>query len=295
MFSRTWTSRSTDGYSQKIERLKAEIQGADAILIGAGSGLSTSAGLTYGGERFLKYFSDFHEKYGITDMYSGGFYPFSSLEEYWAWWSRHIYYNRYDVAPGKPYMDLLELVRDRNYFVLTTTVDHQFQLAGFDKARLFYTQGDYGLWQCSEPCHQATYDNEDIVRRMIAEQAEMRVPSELLPHCPKCGKPMTMNLRCDDSFVQDAGWYAAARRYEDFLHRYGNGRILFLELGVGGNTPGIIKVPFLRMTARFPSASFVCINLGEAVTMRGLEAQSIVLDADIGIVLSELGSTVTQQ
>ena len=295
MFSRIWTSKSTVDYSQKIEHLKAELQSAAAILIGAGAGLSTSAGLTYSGERFLQYFSDFHEKYGITDMYSGGFYPFSSLEEYWAWWSRHIMVNRYEKAPEPVYDELLELVRDKEYFVLTTNVDHQFQMAGFDKARLFYTQGDYGLWQCSEPCHQATYDNEAVVRRMIAEQADMRVPSELIPRCPKCGRPMTMNLRCDDSFVQDAGWYAAARRYEDFLHRYGNGRILFLELGVGGNTPGIIKVPFLRMTARNPRATYACINLGEAVTMRGLEAQSIVLDADIGIVLSELGSTAVQQ
>ena len=281
MFLRIWTSKSIGDYSQKIERLKAELQGADAILIGAGSGLSTSAGLTYGGERFLKHFSDFHEKYGITDMYSGGFYPFPSLEEYWAWWSRHIYYNRYDVTHGKPYADLLELVRSRNYFVLTTNVDHQFQLAGFDKTRLFYTQGDYGLWQCSEPCHQATYD-------MIAEQADMRVPSELIPHCPKCGKPMTMNLRCDDTFAQDAGWYAAAHQYEDFLHRYGTDRILFLELGVGGNTPGIIKVPFLRMTAQNPRATYACINLGEAITMKVLKAQSILLDADIGKVLSNL-------
>ena len=288
MFSRTWISKSTEGYSQKVERLKAELQNADAILIGAGSGFSTSAGLTYGGNRFLKYFSDFHEKYGITDIYSGGFYPFSSLEEYWAWWSRHIYYNRYDVTPSKPYADLLELVRGRNYFVLTTNVDHQFQFAGFDKARLFYTQGDYGLWQCSEPCHQETYDNEAAVRRMIAEQSKMRVPSELIPRCPKCGKPMTMNLRCDDSFVQDEGWYAAARRYEDFLHRHRNSRILFLELGVGGNTPGIIKVPFLRMTAQNPKATYACINLGEAITMKGLEEQSILLDADIGAVLSEL-------
>lgn len=221
-------------------------------------------------------------------MYSGVFYPFSSPEEYWAWWSRHIYYNRYDVTPGKPYMDLLEPVKDKNYFVLTTNVDHQFQLAGFDKARLFYTQGDYGLWQCSEPCHQATYDNEDIVRRMITEQADMRVPSSLIPHCSKCGKPMTMNLRCDDTFVQGEGWYTAAHRYEDFLHRYRNGHILFLELGVGGNTPGIIKVPFLRMTAQNPRATYACINLGEAVTMSGLEAQSILLDADIGKVLSDL-------
>ena len=288
MFSKTWTSKSTGDYWQKIERLKAEIQGADAILIGAGSGLSTSAGLTYSGERFLKYFSDFHENYGITDIYSGGFYPFSSLEEYWAWWSRHIYYNRYDLTPGKPYADLLALVRDRNYFVLTTNVDHQFQLAGFDKARLFYTQGDYGLWQCSKPCHQATYDNEAAVRRMIAEQADMRVPAELIPRCPRCGRPMTMNLRCDDTFVQDEGWYTAARRYEDFLQLHRNSRILLLELGVGGNTPGIIKVPFLRMTAQNPKATYACLNLGEAFTMSGLEEQSILFDADIGKVLGDL-------
>lgn len=288
MFSKTWTSESTSDYWQKIERLKSEIQGADAILIGAGAGPSTSAGLTYSGERFLKYFADFHEKYGITDIYSGGFYPFSSLEEYWAWWSRHIYYNRYDVTPGKPYADLLALVRDRNYFVLTTNVDHQFQLAGFDKARLFYTQGDYGLWQCSKPCHQATYDNEAAVRRMIAEQAGMRVPSSLIPRCPRCGRPMTMNLRSDDTFVQDQGWYAAARRYEDFLQRHRNGRILLLELGVGGNTPGIIKVPFLRMTAQNPKATYACLNLGEAFTISGLEDQSILFDADIGKVLSDL-------
>ena len=288
MFSKTWTSKSTGDYWQKIERLKTEIQGADAILIGAGAGLSTSAGLTYSGERFLKYFSDFHEKYGITDIYSGGFYPFSSLEEYWAWWSRHIYYNRYDLTPGKPYTDLLALVRDRNYFVLTTNVDHQFQLAGFDKARLFYTQGDYGLWQCSKPCHQATYDNEAAVRRMIAEQADMRVPSELIPRCPRCGRPMTMNLRSDDTFVQDEGWYAAARRYEDFLQLHRIDRILLLELGVGGNTPGIIKVPFLRMTAQNPMATYACLNLGEAFTISGLEEQSILFDADIGKVLSDL-------
>lgn len=288
MFSRTWTSKSTGDYSQKIERLKTEIQAADAILIGAGSGLSTSAGLTYSGERFLKYFSDFHEKYGIPDMYSGGFYPFDSLEEYWAWWSRHIYYNRYDAMPGKPYTDLLELVRDRNYFVLTTNVDHQFQLAGFDKARLFYTQGDYGLWQCSKPCHQETYDNEETVRRMIAEQSNMRIPSDLIPYCPRCGRPMTMNLRSDDTFVQDAGWHTAARRYEAFLQRYQNRRILLLELGVGGNTPGIIKLPFLRLTAQNPQATYACLNQGEAITIKGLEPQSILLNADIGAVLRDL-------
>ena len=261
---------------------------ADAVVIGAGAGLSTSAGLAYDGARFQKYFGDFSRAYGIQDMYSGGFYPFETLEEYWAWWSRHIMVNRYVKAPKPVYEGLLTLVQNKEYFVLTTNVDHQFQLAGFDKTRLFYTQGDYGLWQCGKPCHQATYDNEAAVRRMIAEQADMRVPSELIPRCPKCGRPMTMNLRSDDTFVQDQGWYAAARRYEDFLQRHRNGRILLLELGVGGNTPGIIKVPFLRLAAQNPKATYACLNLGEAFTISGLEDQSILFDADIGKVLSDL-------
>lgn len=287
MFSKIWTTKSTND-SSPLERLKQELETADAILIGAGAGMSTSAGLTYSGERFEKYFSDFAEKYGIRDIYSGGFYPFETLEEYWAWWSRHIYYNRYEVTPGKPYMDLLKLVKDKEYFVLTTNVDHQFQLAGFDKNRLFYTQGDYGLWQCSKPCHQATYDNEEQVRQMIAEQKEMRIPSELIPHCPQCGAPMTMNLRSNETFVQDEGWYAACGRYEDFLHRYSRKHILLLELGVGANTPGIIKYPFWRITAQNPKAVYACINLGQAFVPRQIENQSIAIDGDIGTVLQQI-------
>lgn len=164
MFSRILTTKSIVNYSEQIKKLKNEIETADAIVIGAGAGMSTSAGMSYNGERFERYFSDFHKKYGIRDIYSGGFYPYETLEEYWAWWSRHIFVNRYDVNIGKPYTDLLKLVKDRDYFVLTANVDHQFQLAGFDKKRLFYTQGDYGLWQCFKPCHQKTYDNEPTQR-----------------------------------------------------------------------------------------------------------------------------------
>lgn len=285
MSLRTSILRFTGNYWDNIRRLKQEMQTADAILIGAGAGLSTAAGLTYSGERFLQYFSDFHEKYGITDIYSGGFYPFDTLEEYWAWWSRHIYYNRYAPEVGKPYADLLELVRDKKYFVLTTNVDHQFQRAGFDKSRLFYTQGDYGLWQCSVPCHQKTYDNAEAVRQMVEAQCDMRIPVDLVPRCPRCGKPMTMNLRSDNTFVQDSGWYAAAKRYEDFLHSWQNSHILLLELGVGSNTPGIIKYPFLQMTAKNPKAVYACLNYGEAFTLKALEAQSICIDDDIQHVL----------
>ena len=288
MFLRKQTIPSTVSYSEQIDRLKNEIENANAIVVGAGAGISTSAGFTYDGERFERYFADFREKYGFTDMYSGGFYPYNSLEEYWAWWSKHIYINRYDIEVGAPYADLLGLVQDKDYFVLTTNVDHQFQKAGFDKKRLFYTQGDYGLWQCSKACHNMTYDNEEAVRQMVAEQKGLKIPSELIPKCPVCGAPMTMNLRCDNSFVQDDGWYAAANRYEDFIRRHKGMHILFLELGVGENTPVIIKYPFWKMTAQNRHATYACINYGEAVAPREIAKQAICMNADISAVLKDL-------
>ena len=266
---------STKDYSFEINRLKNEIKTADAIVIGAGAGLSTAAGFTYNGERFEKYFSDFIEKYNFRDMYSGGFYPFASLEEHWAYWSRYIYINRYMDVDNGVYKRLFELVKDKDYFVLTTNVDHQFQKAGFDKHRLFYTQGDYGLFQCSEPCYQETYDNEECVKDMLEFQEDMRVPTELIPRCPKCGKPMTMNLRSDNTFVQDDGWYRAAERYEEFLRRHENLHILFLELGVGYNTPAIIKYPFWKMTVKNPKAVYTCINSGEAFCPELLKRQAV--------------------
>lgn len=280
--------KSTESFSQKMEKLKNEIETADAIVIGAGAGMSTAAGLTYSGERFMKYFSDFYETYGIRDMYSGGFYPFDTLEEYWAWWSRHIYYNRYGVKPGKPYIDLLNLVKDKEYFVITTNVDHQFQLAGFEKQRLFYTQGDYGLWQCSVPCHQKNYDNEQTVRQMVERQKNMRIPSDLIPYCPVCGKPMTTNLRCDDTFVQDKGWYAAKNRYETFIRNCIDKKVLFLELGVGSNTPVIIKYPFWKLTMQNSKAVYACVNYGECFCPKEIEKQSICIDADLRHILEKL-------
>ena len=288
MFLKMPTTRSTDNYSDKLSCLKDKIAAADAIVIGAGAGLSTSAGFDYSGERFEKYFADFHKKYGITDMYSGGFYPFETLNEYWAWWSRHILVNRYNAPVGKPYSDLLKAVSDKDYFVLTTNVDHRFQLAGFDKKRLFYTQGDYGLWQCSEPCCNETFDNENAVRTMVKEQCNMKIPDELIPRCPHCGKPMTMNLRRDDSFVQDEGWYTAAERYEEFIRRHRNLHILFLELGVGFNTPGIIKYPFMQMTTENPKAIYACINMNEAYVPDEIADRAICIDGDIGKVIENI-------
>lgn len=279
---------STKDYSFEINRLKNEIKTADAIVIGAGAGLSTAAGFTYNGERFEKYFSDFIEKYNFRDMYSGGFYPFASLEEHWAYWSRYIYINRYMNVDNGVYKRLFELVKDKDYFVLTTNVDHQFQKAGFDKHRLFYTQGDYGLFQCSEPCCQETYDNEECVKDMLEFQENMRIPTELIPRCPKCGKPMTMNLRSDNTFVQDDGWYRAAERYEEFLRRHENLHILFLELGVGYNTPAIIKYPFWQMTEKNPKAVYTCINSGEAFCPELLKRQAVCINKNINEILKKI-------
>ncbi len=308
MISKIKIFESAEGYQEQIEKLKNALEAADAIIVGAGSGLSTSAGFTYTGERFLKYFRDFAEKYSIRDMYSGGFYPFDSPEEHWAYWSRYIYINRYMNAPKPVYSDLLKLLQDKDYFVLTTNVDHQFQKAGFDKKRLFYTQGDYGLWQCSVPCHTKTYNNETVVRKMVTAQGfafaedgdlyvpdgtelKMEVPSELIPYCPKCGKPMSMNLRSDDTFVEDTGWHEAAGRYSDFLRRHQNMKVLLLEVGVGYNTPAIVKYSFWRMTYQNPKAMYACINYGESYAPDEIKKKSICIDGDVGEILSKLQST----
>lgn len=264
--------------------------------MGAGAGLSTAAGLTYSGPRFRENFADFIGRYGFTDMYSAGFFPFPSEEERWAYWSRYIQVNRYDPVPTPLYERLLDVVGEKDHFVLTTNVDHCFQRAGWDKRRLFYTQGDYGLWQCSVPCHDRTYDNEEVVRRMVAEQRNMRVPRELVPHCPVCGAPMAMNLRADDTFVEDEGWHAAAARYREFVGRHGGSRLLLLEIGVGGNTPVIIKFPFWRLAAENPRATYACVNLGQAVAPTEIAERSVLLDADAATVigaLRERGATRT--
>ena len=271
-----------------IERLKAALFSADAIVIGAGAGLSTAAGFTYSGERFEKYFSDFGEKYGFHDMYVGGFYLYDTLEEHWAYWSRYILVNRYMDPPKPIYQQFFDLVKDKDYFVITTNVAHCFQKAVFDKKRLFYTQGDYGLFQCSVPCHNKTYDNEEAVRRMAKEQRNMRIPTELIPRCPVCGKPMTLNLRADDKFVQDEGWDIACGRYERFLNKHNRDNILYLELGVGYNTPAIIKYPFWRLTAQNRRATYACINYGEAFCPEQIQKQSICLNDDIGSILSAI-------
>ena len=288
MFFSRLTRQSTQNFSTQIDKLRAALAMADAVVVGAGAGLSTAAGYTYSGPRFSRLFGDFAARYDFSDMYSGGFYPYDTLEEHWAFWSRYVMCNRYDSIPGRVYQQLLDLLRDRDYFVLTTNVDHCFQRAGFDKQRLFYTQGDYGLFQCSRPCCQETWDNEDVIRAMVDQQSDLRIPSELVPHCPHCGAPATMNLRSDGTFVEDEGWHKAAARYSEFLRRHEGMRTLYLEIGVGGNTPGIIKYPFWQMAAANPRATYACVNLGEACAPRELERQSILIDASADEVIAQL-------
>ena len=288
--------KTTSQAEQKLSAFQEMIRQADTLLIGAGAGLSTSAGFVYGGERFHRYFADFEERYGFHDMYSGGFCPFPTLEERWAYWSRFVFLNRYCDPPKPVYPALLKLVQDKDYFVLTTNVDHCFQKAGFDRRRLFYTQGDYGLWQCSKPCHNKTYDNKDQVLQMVEAQGfqitdqglklpagvrpRMSVPTELVPHCPKCGAPMSMNLRADNTFVQDNGWYAAAGRYDDFVRRHEDTPVLYLELGVGLNTPGIIKYNFWQQVYQNQKAQYVCVNKGQSYAPQELAGRSLCLNGD---------------
>ena len=290
---------------QNLQKLRDALHSADAVVIGAGAGLSASAGFIYTGARFETFFADFAKNYHFTDMYSGGFYPYNTPEERWAFWSRNIYVNRYMDPPKPVYHKLLDLVKDKDYFVITTNVDHCFQKAGFDKKRLFYTQGDYGLWQCSEPCHTMTYDNGDAVRKMVLAQGfeiaedgalylpegvtpQMAVPTELVPRCPRCGKPMSMNLRADDTFVEDPGWHNASERYSEFLRQHQNQKLLLLELGTGFNTPTIVKYAFWQMTAQWPDVTYACINFGEAVVPEQIMSKSICINEDIGNVLNQL-------
>lgn len=290
-----------------IEQLQESLDSCESVIIGAGSGLSTAAGYTYTGERFERYFADLEAKYGFHDMYSGGFYPYGSLEEHWAFWSRQIWVNRYAPIPKDTYSILRDLVQDKDYFVITTNVDHCFQRAGFDKERLFYTQGDFGLFQCSVPCCKQTWDNYEIVRQMVLSQGftiaedgtleipaganiATEIPSSLVPRCPQCGSSATMNLRVDGTFVEDEGWHAASDRYNQFLRTHINAgkRVLFLELGIGLNTPGIIKYPFWQMTAQDPQAIYACINRDDTFVPPKIRDRSIRLDADIDAVLKAL-------
>lgn len=274
--------------TEKIEKLKQEIKNSDYILIGAGAGLSTSAGFLYDGKRFEDNFKDYIKKYGFTDMYSAGFYNFPTLEEYWAYFSLYVYINRFDIEENETYLNLYKIVKDKNYFVITTNVDGRFIDSKFDKDKIFAVQGDFALFQCSKPCRQETFYNEKYIREMIKYKKEMKIPIELIPKCPYCGRNMSMNLRADDTFVQDKNWDEQKNRYEEFLKMSDNSKILFLELGVGFNTPSIIKYNFWRMTLNNKKSVYASINLGECYCASDIEERSICIDYDIAEVLKKL-------
>lgn len=291
--------KNDSGRGAEIRDLAEAMGKAEAVVVGAGAGLSTSAGLTYSGERFNKYFFDFRDRFGIQDMYSGGFYPFPEENIKWAWWARHIYFNRYVDAPVPVYKELLKVLEGKDFFVITTNVDHQFQRAGFPKERLFYTQGDYGLFQSVYPVIKQTFDNENWVMMAMEAQGfvkdengvfqvpengkiQLRLSDQLIPRCPADGGPVAMNLRADDTFVEDRGWHLAAERYKAFLQNCEDKKKLFLELGVGGNTPVIIKYPFWQMTYKDPEAVYATVNKGQAFAPEEIRDRSICADMDIG-------------
>lgn len=249
-----------ENYQDRLAKAKKAVKEADAILIGGGAGLSSAAGLVYGGERFYSNFKEFIDKYGMMDMYSAGFYPFKTQEEKWGYWSRHIKLNRFDPKAGEVYLKLFELVKDKDYFVITTNVDAQFYKAGFDPLKIFAVQGDYGKLQCAGSCHNKLYDNEALVRQMVAEQNNCEIPTNLIPHCPECGGLMDLNLRKDYTFVQDEVWHRSSMRYTEFISRIRERKLVLLELGVGYNTPTIIKFPFEEITAQSLNATLIRIN-----------------------------------
>ena len=271
-----------------IQKLKEEIENSDYILIGAGAGLSTSAGFLYDGKRFEDNFKDYIKKYGFSDMYSAGFYNFPTLEEYWAYFSLYVYINRFDIEENETYLNLYNIVENKNYFVITTNVDGRFIDSEFEKDKIFAVQGDFSLFQCSKPCRQETFYNEKYIREMIKYKKEMKIPTELVPKCPYCGRNMSMNLRADDTFVQDKNWHNQKSKYEEFLKISNNSKILFLELGVGFNTPSIIKYNFWRMTLNNKKSVYASINLGECYGASDIEERSICIDSDISEVLKKL-------
>jgi NAD-dependent SIR2 family protein deacetylase len=296
---------NTNSYQKSIQQLSDVLAQADAVLVGAGSGLSTAAGLDFAGERLQRYFGDFAAKYGMPDMYSGCFSNFESRAERWAYWSRWAWFNRFETIPKPTLQHLKALLTGKDHFVLTTNIDHTFIRAGFDKQKLCYTQGDFGLLQCSGPCHDKTYDDKDLLRQMIAAQGyvedaqghfhapedhavRMTVPEDLIPHCPVCGREMDFNLFWDDRFVRDKGWHIAHDRYEAWLSEHKTGKMLYLELGVGFNSPGVIKYPFWQMTADNPDAVFATIDLNQPCTWKSIMDRSIVIQGDLDQAVSDL-------
>lgn len=248
---------STASYSERISFLRHAVQEADHIIIGAGSGLTTAAGIDYAGDDFRREFAPWIERYGFTDLYTSSFYPFETPEEYWAYWAKHIWFSRYRTGTTELYKTLLH--RFPEAFIVTTNVDAQFELAGFPAERIFATQGDYCWFQPASGSPKTLVDNREWVFRVLPHIHECRIPTEMIPSMPD-GSPASLNLRVDDTFVEDFHWHLQARRYTDFVHRASQDNLLLLEFGIGYNTPGIIRLPFEQMAQRFPHTTLIRFN-----------------------------------
>ena len=280
-----------DAYEDQIDRAAKNIRNTDCVIIGAGAGASTAAGIQYGGKRFTDNFAEFIKKYGeyyMTDMYAAGFYPYPSEEAKWGYWSKHALMNRFDPPALPLYTELYDLVKNKEYFVLTTNVDHQFYKAGFDEKRIFATQGDYGKIQCQKACHPKTYDAKDLFRKMDKARRDCLIPSELVPKCPVCGGNMAMNLRCDNYFVEDEAWHEAADRYAGFLEQNKDKKVVLLELGVGFNTPIIIRFPFEKMVRENSSYSLIRMNMDEAVVPESFGKRAIGIGGDMAKAITDI-------
>ncbi|MCI8508515.1 MAG: Sir2 silent information regulator family NAD-dependent deacetylase [Lachnospiraceae bacterium] len=278
-------------YEEQIRLAAKMIKASDMVLIGAGAGASAAAGLTYSGKRFTVNFSEFIEKYGFAnmpDMYAAGFYPFPTEEAKWGYWSKHSMINRF-LPPALPlYQMLYQMVQGKEHFVLTTNVDHQFQKAGFADENIFATQGDYGMIQCEKGCHAKTYDAEELFRQMEQARHDCVIPSYMIPKCPVCGGNMAMHLRCDQYFVEDKHWHEAAARYEAFLERMADQKTVLLELGVGFNTPAIIRFPFEKMMREYHHFSLIRLNLKEAFIPKSVKERAVGINMDMEQVIAHL-------
>lgn len=284
-----------DAYEDQIDRAAKNIRNTDCVIIGAGAGASTAAGIQYGGKRFTDNFAEFIKKYGeyyMTDMYAAGFYPYPSEEAKWGYWSKHALMNRFDPPALPLYTELYDIVKNKEYFVLTTNVDHQFYKAGFDEKRIFATQGDYGKIQCQKACHPKTYDAKDLFRKMDKARRDCLIPSELVPKCPVCGGNMAMNLRCDNYFVEDEAWHEAADRYAGFLEQHKDKKVVLLELGVGFNTPIIIRFPFEKMVRENSSYSLIRLNMDEAVVPESFGERAIGIGGDMAKAITDIRGLV---
>jgi len=269
-----------------IIKIKKWMHDADAIIIGAGAGLSDAAGIHYSGEKFEHDFKDFIKKYDMKDLYTSSFYPFETEEEKWAYWAKHIYFSYYERKHTDLYKKLFNLVKDKDYFVITTNTDGQFINNGFAKERIFEVQGSYSKLQCSTPCHNKLYDNEKLVKEMLDSIDEnLKIPASLVPKCPVCGRVMSVNLRCDDTFVEDDNWRLSQNRYDDFLKNISDKNVLLLEFGVGFNTPGIIRFPFEQMVFLHDNFKLIRFNDKYAMVPKEIEDNSISVTDNINEVI----------